>query len=261
MSLLALSWIDEHGYFGHFPGEVWGGKTWLEQNRIPAPESRAARALIDRAPGPLHVRYLTEDTLAGDVRRSIDEVGYLFHPARHGHRFDAFWASLPGRARRKVAHECASLETQGLSFRFDVRSDVEALLRLNTDTWGERSYFHDARFRRAFESTVAWLDAAGGLRVTTILVRGAIAAVDVGGVHGSTYTLLAGGTNPEFPGIAKVINLHHLQRACCERFSVVDFLCGDFGWKARLGLTPRPLYAVDTRQHTVMARPPDAPAA
>ena len=32
--MLALSWIDEEHCFGHFPGELWQGKTWLEQNRI-----------------------------------------------------------------------------------------------------------------------------------------------------------------------------------------------------------------------------------
>ena len=30
--MLALSWIDEEQCFGHFPGELWQGKTWLEQN-------------------------------------------------------------------------------------------------------------------------------------------------------------------------------------------------------------------------------------
>ena len=33
--LLALSWIDEEQYFGHFPGELWHGKTWLEQKPRP----------------------------------------------------------------------------------------------------------------------------------------------------------------------------------------------------------------------------------
>ena len=49
--LLALSWIDEEGCFGHFPGELWHGKTWLEQNKIIAADSRVARALIEKKPG------------------------------------------------------------------------------------------------------------------------------------------------------------------------------------------------------------------
>ena len=32
--LLPLSWIQETGCYGYFPGETWRGKTWLEQNRI-----------------------------------------------------------------------------------------------------------------------------------------------------------------------------------------------------------------------------------
>ena len=38
--LMALAWIEEEGYFGHFPGETWRGKTWLEQNRIIGTDGR-----------------------------------------------------------------------------------------------------------------------------------------------------------------------------------------------------------------------------
>jgi CelD/BcsL family acetyltransferase involved in cellulose biosynthesis len=42
--------------------------------------------------------------------------------------------------------------------------------------------------------------------------------------------------------VAKLINFHHLEIACRERFDSVDFLCGDFGWKQRFRLVARPLY-------------------
>jgi hypothetical protein len=66
--------------------------------------------------------------------------------------------------------------------------------------------------------------------------------VDVGALYRGAYTLLAGGTNGNYPGVAKLINFHHLERACRERFEQVDFLCGDFNWKKLFHLTPRPLY-------------------
>jgi CelD/BcsL family acetyltransferase involved in cellulose biosynthesis len=77
-----------------------------------------------------------------------------------------------------------------------------------------------------------------------VLVGGKVAAVDIGAVWGSTYTVLAGGTQPDFPGIAKLINLHHIEWACNQNFMEVDFLCGDFNWKNRFHLTPRPLYEI-----------------
>lgn len=37
VGFLPLSFIPERSYYGYFPGEVWNGKTWLEQNRVIVP--------------------------------------------------------------------------------------------------------------------------------------------------------------------------------------------------------------------------------
>ena len=68
-------------------------------------------------------------------------------------------------------------------------------------------------------------------------------------LYRGTYTVLAGGTAAAFPGVAKLINFHHLERACRERFQLVDFLCGDFTWKIMFHLTPRPLYLLSNLPH------------
>lgn len=54
--------------------------------------------------------------------------------------------------------------------------------------------------------------------------------------------MFAGGVHASYPGVAKLINLYHMEYACRERFSCVDFLCGDFSWKKLFHLTPRPLF-------------------
>jgi CelD/BcsL family acetyltransferase involved in cellulose biosynthesis len=93
------------------------------------------------------------------------------------------------------------------------------------------------------------------LRVTTLLIGGEVAAIDMGAVWRNTYAVLAGGTRSEFPGVAKLINLHHLEWSCRQRFSYVDFLCGDFNWKNRFHLTPRPLYQMKKEQPEVYRQP------
>ena len=115
---------------------------------------------------------------------------------------------------------------------------------MNQEAYKDFSYFNDARFLGAFEALAAWLYDNGHLRVTTVHIGGSIAAVDMGALWGSSYTVLAGGTSPEFPGVAKLMNFHHLEYACRTRLETVDFLCGDFGWKQRFHLTPRPLYEI-----------------
>ena len=57
----------------------------------------------------------------------------------------------------------------------------------------------------------------------------------------------------DFPSVAKLINLHHMQRACRERLNLIDFLCGDFSWKKKFHLTENPLYLLSnytTKTHT-----------
>jgi CelD/BcsL family acetyltransferase involved in cellulose biosynthesis len=89
--------------------------------------------------------------------------------------------------------------------------------------------------------------AKGWLTVTTVLIGGKVAAVDVGCLREGVHLVLAGGTSGDFPGVAKLINLHHIETACAERYEEVDFLCGDFTWKKIFHLTPRPLYLVERK--------------
>jgi len=73
-------------------------------------------------------------------------------------------------------------------------------------------------------------------------IEGATAAVDLGAVHHSVYTVFLGGTHPGFLGVSKVMNMHHIDFAFAQRMQKVDFLCGDFHWKKLWHLDPEPLY-------------------
>ena len=245
--ILALSWIDEIQSFGHFPGETWQGKTWLEQNKIITSNAHVFNELMEHIPTSSNIRYLARESLrlsGGDL--TTDELGYLFFPNRFGYSFQNYMKQFSGKSRKKLFREMDRLQALGLTFRHDDMRDISLLFRMNQETFGEWSYFKDSRFLHSFEKLAVWLKNCGMLRITTVLIGGEVAAVDMGAVHGSTYTVLAGGTNPDFPGVAKLINFHHLEWACDNRISAVDFLCGDFGWKERFHLTPRPLFVINT---------------
>ena len=246
---LALSWNEETGCFGHFPGETWQQKTWLEQNRIIASNSNVLRALIRELPGNTHIRYLTsESLLLNDRAHEIDETGYLFFPERYHFSFQSYMDGFSGKSRKKLLQEVKKLDSIGSVYRHNHWSDVEAMFQMNLDAFGDNSFFSDPRFLQSFENLLSWLMGKNMLRVTTILLGGKIAAIDIGALFNRTYTVLAGCTNPEFKGVAKMINFHHLDWSCRKRFSMVDFLCGDFGWKERFHLTPNPLYQLK-REH------------
>lgn len=244
VGLLALSWVEELGRFCHFPGETWMGKTWLEQNKIPCCRPGVTEHLIGMIPGPAHVRYLVNgaaDTALVPVTE--DEIGYLFFPGDYGHSFDTYFGSFPGKKRKKFEIELTRLESMGVSYDYDINSQaLDALFQMNMERYGEYSYFQDSRFLVAFQNFLEFLRKRGFLRLTSVSIGGTLAAVDVGAVINDHYTVLAGGANALFPGVAKLINFHHLKAACANRFAQVDFLCGDFGWKERFLFTPRPLY-------------------
>jgi hypothetical protein len=243
--MLALSWIDEEQCFGHFPGEIWQGKTWLEQNKILAEDAATASALLNHIPDTAKIRYLTGSPfLQRDSMVDLDEVGYLFFPQQYDYSFQQYLKTFSGKSLKKIKHEINRLAAGGLSYRYNCYADIEHMFRMNLDSFKEYSYFNDRRFFKAFEKLAAWLQANNLLRITTVLIGGRMAAVDIGAVWNSTYTVLAGGTDPDFPGIAKLINFHHLEWACQQRLDEVDFLCGDFNWKTRFHLTPRPLYKI-----------------
>lgn len=259
--LLALSWIDEEQYFGHFPGELWHGKTWLEQNRILTDDPAAFEVLWEAVPDTAQIRYLHPDSyLPAGASVALDEIGYLFRPPQYGCDFNAYMAEFSGKTRKKMRCEIDRLHARGVSFRYNRLADVDRLFRLNMEAFGKNSYFSDGRFLRAFEDLVIWLHGHDMLRVTTVLVGGEMAAVDIGAVWNGIYTVVAGGACADFPGVAKLINFHHLEWACQQQLREVDFLCGEFNWKNRFHLTPRPLYQMVKRAPVEAASASAVPA-
>ncbi len=243
VGFLALCWNEEEQKYVQFPGETWRGKTWLEQNRIIAGTPEIFDGLIDSVPGPLHLRYLNGNSLRGvsDLIRT-DEMGYIFLPGQYEYSFENYQQSFSGKFRKKLRADLRKFEEKEIRFRFNRFEDMERMLQMNRDFFGENSFFSDLRFHHSFLKLAGFLEKFGMLRITTVLIDGAVAAIDMGALWQKSYTLLAGGTSREFPGVAKLINLHHMEWACRQKIELVDFLCGDFNWKERFHLTPIPLY-------------------
>jgi len=238
--LLPLSWVEEAGGYAYFPGETWHGKTWLEQNLIVGEDPSR---LLDAVRAPYHIRYLSPGRgKAGGGQHMVDEIGYLFNPPAYGYDMDNYLACFSGKTLKRLRRETQWIREKRLTWRYDRMADLDVMVAMNISRFGRDSYFYDPRFRKGFVEMVRFFADQGWLRVTTALLGPNVAAVDVGVLYRGTYTLMAGGTDPDVPGIAKVINLHHMEWACEERIGEVDFLCGDFNWKKMFHLKERPLY-------------------
>ncbi|MBI9075213.1 MAG: GNAT family N-acetyltransferase [Desulfatibacillum sp.] len=254
---LPLSWVEETAKWVYFPGETWKGKTWLEGNLIPARDPETMEALLEAIPGDAYLRYLDPMAQAFPYPGADqDEVGYLFFPERYSNNYQEYLQSFPRKTIKKLLGEMARLESRGVTYRFDSMEDAQRLLQMNLEAFGPESYFFDSRFSTGFENLLAWLKQNNLLRITTVLIEGRVAAVDVGALWRGHYSILAGGVDQEFPGVAKVINFHHLERACAEKLNCVDFLCGNFNWKERLRLIPRPLMEIRLEEQPGMVYSP-----
>ena len=163
-------------------------------------------------------------------------------PGEWDYSAETFWAAFSGKSRRRNRKEMEALTSRGMVIRRDAMEDIDMLFELNLRSFGDHSYFADARFQQGFRDLIVRLAERDYLGITTVLVEGTVAAVDVNAVYRNASTVLAGGTHPDFPGVAKVINHAHIEWACEQKYAEVDFLCGDFGWKQRFHLTPRPLH-------------------
>lgn len=242
--VLPLSWMEESHFYSFFPGESWHGKTWLEQNKVFATDNNAFQILIDNIPGPAHMRYMSANSLYFNDSLTFDESNYHLYLGEFGYTFDGYMQKFSSKSRKNLSKEVSRFYEIGATLRYNKLEDVDVLFEMNLAAYGEDSYFKDPRFYESFQSLLKWLSDNKLLRIVTVEIGGKVAAVDIASQYGSEYVVLCGGTNPEFPGIAKLINFHHIEWACQNRMEKIDFLCGDFGWKERFHLTSKPLYEI-----------------
>ena len=246
--LLPLSLNGDSGLYNFFPGETWAGKTWLEQNRVIASSPRMLRDMLAAVPGTYHLRYLRPGAGGANPYEQVDEIGYLFCPPKFGFDMERYYEVFSHKTAKKLRRELAGWNERNVTWRFDDPADFDLLVAMSLGRYGQSSYFHDPRFLNSFRDLRDLLAERGWLRMVTILVDGVPAATDLGSVYNGTLTMLAGGTDGDYPGIAKLINTHHMTWACERRLDRVDFLCGDFNWKTMFHLSPVPLYLLEKDQ-------------
>lgn len=244
--LLPLSWIEETRCYGYFPGEIWHGKTWLEKNRIYFRGDTRPSNLLAQIYSPYHLRYLLPHPGWYQAEMAIDEIGYLFLPPRYDFEMQNYYREFSHKSIKQILREVAAIEAMGVTYRYDDVSDFDLMVEMNISRFGTDSYFYDYRFKEGFRSLANFLNDRGWLRFTTVMINGEPAAVDMGSIYRGVYTVMAGGTNSRYRGVAKLINLHHMQWACQQQLQRIDFLCGDFHWKKQFHLTPRPLYLLSS---------------
>ena len=228
--LLPLSYLADKGIYVLFPGETWNGKTWLERTQLYVREPDMLGELLDVAPERSYLRYLERDESALLPYLELDETGYLFHPPEMGFDMKTYFQRFVWKKLKAIKKEIEGMLAAGASWHVNCLTDYDIMVDMSLTTFGKSSYFCDSRFTEGFRE------------VLRLEIGSKTVAVDMAAVYRGTYVVLLGGTDPEFRGVAKAMNMQHLEFACEQRLSRLDFLCGDFHWKKLWHLDPQPLY-------------------
>lgn len=261
VGFLPLCIIPETNTIGFFPGETWHGKTWVEQNKIFAETDDILKGMVEyvsnKFPQTLHLRYILKDECLGTVKTE-DEIGYLFVPKKYNYSMDEYYQLFSHKSAKRIKKDIEAVAAKNMRVEINNFDHFETLVNMNIERFGSDSYFSDSRFTQGFKNLCTYLKEKGYLRVTSVFLNDELAAVDFGSIFNERYTLLAGGTNANFPGVAKLINTLHMEYSCQQRFLEADFLCGDFSWKKIFHLEPRPLYKISNTDESIFEPHADA---
>jgi hypothetical protein len=240
--MLPLSYVKELDMFAFFPGEIWKGKTWIERTPVYLREPDYVEELLSHCPERTYLRYMEPFTEFYDPGFELDEIGYVLYPPDFDFDLDQFLKRFSRKRIREIKKVIRSFSDDSGTFHVNRLVDFGLLLEMSLQYFGRNSYLYDPRFREGFRDVMYFLYDNGFLRMVSFEIHGRIAAVDLGALFNGTYTVFLGGTNSQFPGIAKAMNMHHIEYACNQKATKLDFLCGDFHWKRLWHLDPEPLY-------------------
>lgn len=240
--MVPLSYVEDLDIFVFFPGETWKGKTWIERTPIYLREQSLLAELPSFCPERTYLRYMEVSEEAQFPDLEIDEIGYVLDLHHINFDLDVYGQRFSNKKFKAIMKVIKSFSGAESAFHLNRLEDLEVLISMSLERFGSASYLYDRRFRDGFRDLVNFLYDKGCLRMISLEIDGKTAAVDTGALFGETYTVFLGGTHADFLGVAKVMNMHHIEFACQQGLRKVDFLCGDFHWKKLWHLDPEPLY-------------------
>jgi hypothetical protein len=240
--MLPVSHIDSGDRIGFFPGEIWKEKTWLERTPFYVRDIGGLDELFGSCPERTYLRYMEAPQGNCPDLLSLDEVGYGLYPSQLDFKLESYVRRFSNKKFKAIIKVIDSIKGLGSRFYVNRLTDFNTLVDMNLENFGENSYLYDQRFRESFHDLIHFLNLNGWLRMTSLEILGKTVAVDIGSVYNGVYTVYLGGASRDLPGVAKVMNMYHIEYAFQNRIFKVDFLCGDFHWKKLWHLSPEPLY-------------------
>lgn len=240
--LVPMSYVQKLDTYFMFPGEIWNNRTWLERTPVYVRDDYSINDLLKACPENSYLRYLEISDGSMDYDFSEDEIGYVMYPVDLDCNIDYYFKRFSNKKLKAINKVIRSYSDQGCEIYINRMEDYNRLVDMSIQQFGSRSFMYDKRFQRSFNDVLKFLHSNKMLRIISCVIGGELVAVDIGAIYKGIYTVFLGGTDSRFPGIAKLMNMNHIQYSFSEKLNKIDFLCGDFHWKLLWHLDQEVLY-------------------
>ncbi len=240
--LVPMSYVQKLDTFCMFPGEMYNNRTWLERTPVYIRDDCSIHDLLKVCPENSYLRYLDISDSSVDYDFSEDEIGYVMYPGDMDYNINNYHKRFSNKKLKAINKVIRSYSGQECEIILDRLEDYDCLVEMSIQQFGSRSFMYDKRFQRSFKDVLIFLHKKKMLRMISCVIGGELAAIDIGGIYKGIYTVFLGGTDSRFPGIAKLMNMNHIEYGFSEKLYKVDFLCGDFHWKILWHLNQEVLY-------------------
>lgn len=244
--MVPLSYVRNMDTYFLFPGEMWNNRTWLERTPVYTREDHSIYDLLRACPKNSYLRYLEVSDVPISPDFSEDEIGYVIYPGDMDFDIEKYFKRFSNKKLKAINKIIQSYLNSGCKFYHNRLKDFDRLVEMSLQQFRHKSFMYDKKFRNGFKDMLTLLHDRKMLRMVSCVINGELAAVDIGAVFQGTYTVFLGGTDFRFPGIAKLMNMNHIDYAFKEKFYKIDFLCGDFNWKLLWHLDPEILYRYES---------------
>ncbi len=230
VGLLPLSFDKIKNCFRFFPGD----EEWIEKNPIFFKNRNTLKKLIASVPqntiltcieeNPIYNRYFNEEYCT-----------YSLMPPKMDYDINNYFKLFNKKHLKNIMRDIKRLEEQKIEVSMETRNKrlYKKMIEWNLKAFGEKSYFYDGKFNKAFWELFDFFKKKDILYMVSIKIDGELAAVDFGCVYNNVLTVLVGGVNPRYRdlGVAKFINFEHIKYGFNNKLDRIEFLGFDFNWK------------------------------
>ncbi|PIN74128.1 hypothetical protein COV20_00760 [Candidatus Woesearchaeota archaeon CG10_big_fil_rev_8_21_14_0_10_45_16] len=213
---------------------------------------------------PLVVQHLPKDTFLYDINHLEMEKILALHPQfkddfqhlddhffinldKYSYDLQSFLATFGKKHRKNLLYDLRHVEQEGFEVRWETKLlFYDDFISYNQKRFGEESDFVHPTFIDGMRDFLKLLESRDLLQTSLVLKDGRPLAIEYAAFFNGVYYVLNGGYDFSVENLGKYLMMLHIRRAAAQKAPLIDFLCGDAGWKRLWNCESAPYYTFST---------------